>query len=583
MSMRHKLLALLRNPLVLVPPVILLLGLGWQQYTYAGRTLSLPDSGNIFPDTSFSRFTSDGYPTGWTLRRAGDLQYSAARGHGYATGSSYQLTVRGYRSGDLMTATPSIPVQPRTTYLFKAYYAATATFSFSVRLTYTDGSAVTRFVSTYPSTATSWSTTAYAFDSGGDIRSVQLIYRLSENGALRLNSPYLLPRQDVFVQPAVTGENLIPNPRLAPGAYTMPENWSTYQAGDNTAAFSYDPAGADASMQVQLRDYRSGEAKWQYPPTPVQPYQYYQFSVEYRSDIAAPIVAEYVRTDGRRIQQTVGQAMPADDWTEQSYQFEVPPDATSLFVSVPLRHNGTLATRRYRLIDRTRSGIAHWNEPLVSVTFDDGWQLSYDNALPLLQKWGYKATFYVNPAAIETPGFMTADELASLGRAGHEIGAHGYEHEDLTAISSSALEYQLHQGRDYLRRAGYTVTDAATPYGRSDPEVTWYARQFFTTLRSTDTGINTRQDLDPYHLRVLYINDFTTPQTVADALDQAKAYDGWLILVYHRVGGKGDIGPLPVESSTTTTAALQTQLGLVHSSGIRVLPVAAAYTALEQQ
>jgi peptidoglycan/xylan/chitin deacetylase (PgdA/CDA1 family) len=288
--------------------------------------------------------------------------------------------------------------------------------------------------------------------------------------------------------------------------------------------------------------------------------------------------------NGTRQQQTIGEALPAGDWTSATYQFEAPAGATNVFVSAPIKQNGTFSSRAYSLINISKPGAAHWQQPLVSITFDDGWQLSYDNATPVLQKYGYAATFYINPSAIETPNFMTAQELSNLSNAGNEIAAHGYDHDDLTTLDDNALDYQLHTGRDYLRRAGFTVTNAATPYGRSDAEVQWYARKYFDTLRGTETGVNTRQNLDPYNLKVLYINDVTSPQTVANALQQAKDSDGWLILVYHRVGDQSpSYKSLPVESSTTSTKDLQTQINMVHTSGIRVLPVSAAYAALEKQ
>jgi peptidoglycan/xylan/chitin deacetylase (PgdA/CDA1 family) len=255
-----------------------------------------------------------------------------------------------------------------------------------------------------------------------------------------------------------------------------------------------------------------------------------------------------------------------------------------MFLSLPLEHDGTVASRDYSLVNITKPGAREWRQPLVSLTFDDGWQATYNTALPALERHDYTATFYVNPATIETSGFMTAGELDNLEDSGNEIGANGYNHDDLTTLNTNTLAYQLREGRDYLRTAGFPVTDLATPFGRSDAEVSWYARQYYTTVRGTNQGVNTRQNLDPYNLKVLYVTPNTTPQTLDAMLQAAKQEDGWLILVYHRVTNAPSqpYGTTDVEHVSTTPAALQQQLSSIHASGIKVLPVAAAYAELEK-
>jgi peptidoglycan/xylan/chitin deacetylase (PgdA/CDA1 family) len=584
MSMKRRLLAIINNPLVLIPPLVIVLVFGWQHYTYAGRDFNLPDATNVFPDSMLTTFSPSGLPAGWHARSSGSLRYTTTPADGYAAGQSLKVTLSSYHDGTLTITTPKIAVQPHTTYLFKNYYRSSTSFSLLIRQSSTANPGQLRLADTYSNSGTSWTSSSTTFTTSGDDTTVQFTYRLYGNGQLLLNLPYLEPRNDIRLEPSASGQNTIPNPLLATTMFNQPNDWSTYQAGDNTAIFSYNHDGSGAFLDTTVANYRSGEAKWQYAAQPVNGHQYYQFSMAYRSTARVPLTAEYVLADGMRQDQTVADLTPAEDWTTVTYHLETPPTVTSLFVELPLQKNGTVSSRNYQLINATRAGAPAWKQPIVSITFDDGWKLSYDNALPLLKQLNYKATFYINPASIETPGFMSANDLAALSSSGNEIGAHGYEHEDLTAINAAALDYQLHQGRDYLRQAGFSVSDLATPYGRSDPQVAWYARKYFTTLRSTETGVNTRQNFDPYNLKVLYINDFTSPQTLSDMLRQTKDNNGWLILVYHRIGNDLEqVQSLPVESSTATTQQFREQLDLIHKSNIAVMPVAAAYTRLEQQ
>lgn len=584
--MKQKILSTLRNPLVIVPPVVLLLTLGWQQYTYAGRNLSLPRPQlNLLPSGSFDQLTSSGVPAGWQLSKSGTADWQSSLESGYVDEHSLTLTVAGYQSGDITLTSPKLALQANQSYLFKGYYMASVPFELLARYYYKDGGAVLRFVQDYPGNKGVWSTVSQAFNSADTITAVQFVYRLQSNGNLRLDSTYFEPAQQVYIAPPPpAGPNLIPNNELRATDFAMPDSWTPYRAGDNTAAFSYLPDGTIPYFQTSVSDYKNGEAKWTYAPQPVQEHQYYRFDYSYKSDVPAEVVAEYQLADGQRQFQTLDELTPAGDWTAMTSGFETPPGAITLFVSVVLHRDGTLATSEYALTSSTKPGAPHWDQPLVSVSFDDGWESSYQYAIPTLNRYGYKATFYINPSSIETPSFMRATDLEALFAAGNEIAAHGYNHDDMTAINAEELDYQLHEGRDYLQQAGFNITDFATPYGKGDAEVQWYAHKYFTTLRSTETGINTRQNFNPYDLKVLYVDDFTTTQTITDALNQAKQYDGWLILVYHRVGtGKPSFRALRVESTTLDSADFKAQISLINKSGIRVTPVAAAYAELAKQ
>jgi peptidoglycan/xylan/chitin deacetylase (PgdA/CDA1 family) len=262
----------------------------------------------------------------------------------------------------------------------------------------------------------------------------------------------------------------------------------------------------------------------------------------------------------------------------------VPYDASQLGVSIVLYGNGSVASREYALDDITKSGPATWTRPLVSITFDDGWNSTFTNALPVLNRYDYKGTFYVNPSSIETPKFMSAAELMELSDTRHEIAAHGYSHVDMTTINSEALGTELRQGQTYLTNAGFSTTDFAAPYGKSDAEVQWYARKYFSTLRSVEAGINTRQNFDPYNLKVLFIKSDTSQQTIAAALNEAKQINGWLILVYHKIGStKSDDNTLKVENDTVATTTFADQITAIQKSNIAVLPVENVYEEVVNQ
>jgi peptidoglycan/xylan/chitin deacetylase (PgdA/CDA1 family) len=237
-----------------------------------------------------------------------------------------------------------------------------------------------------------------------------------------------------------------------------------------------------------------------------------------------------------------------------------------------------MTTKDYALYNISKPGAPRWQRPLVSITFDDGWQSAYVNGLPLLDEYGYKATFYLNPSSIDTSVFISSDEVAALQKDGQELASHGYEHLDFTTLNKPSIDYQLQHADQYFKQVlGETTVNFATPFGGTDSQVTFYARKYYNSLRTTQSGLNTRQNFDPYHLLVLYVGKDTTSAKLADALAEAKADNGWLILVYHRVDttslGEPVISP----------AQFRQQLDVLKKSGLTVVPVSDALTEVGRQ
>lgn len=84
----------------------------------------------------------------------------------------------------------------------------------------------------------------------------------------------------------------------------------------------------------------------------------------------------------------------------------------------------------------------------VAVTFDDGYADNVGVALPILERFGIRATFFVATGFMDTSatldryrgccaddGMMTWDEVRAIKSRGHEVGGHGRTHRELAALS----------------------------------------------------------------------------------------------------------------------------------------------------
>ena len=77
-------------------------------------------------------------------------------------------------------------------------------------------------------------------------------------------------------------------------------------------------------------------------------------------------------------------------------------------------------------------------KPIV-LTFDDGNKSHYQYVLPLLKKFGFKATFFIYPSVIarKSTKLITWDELSEMAHDGMDIESHTMTHPFLTDIKST--------------------------------------------------------------------------------------------------------------------------------------------------
>lgn len=560
---------ILRNPIVIIVPFVSLVLLGWQQYVEARPSLTSATS-NIMTNSSYDKTDRNGCPADWAIRPISPSIHCDTQ-PGYSSPLALRVQSRDSKRSTVIES-PAASVQAGKTYLYKGFYKSDKPLDLMMRSNREDGTKTTFIIRRYEPTE-EWSTVAYAFTADPSVRSVQFLLGYIGVGSAQLESTYLEPNpDDVYITPEPTLRNeMTPNSSLMSTEGAAPDNWSAYHFGSNQANFSYLSENAAPYVRADVSNYKDGEAKWQYEPVSVHGGQYIQTRTTYRSTARVEVVAEYTLMDGQRKFVNLGMLSPSEDWLTYEKRTEVPPDATNMFVSVVLRSNGTLDTKDYRLNDISKAGSPYWKQPLVSYAFDDGWESIYTNGVRLLDKHKYKATFYLAPSSIDTPGFMTSNQVSSLLDGDHELASHGYEHIDFRTLDEQSVDFQLKHARDYFMQVHkMKAVNFATPYGNNDPEVDNYVRKYYTSHRSAASGINTRQNFDPYHLTIFYVTKDTPLAKFREVLAETKASNGWLILVYHQVESDAD------NNHSTTLTDFQQQLDTVKKSGIAVKTVAAA-------
>lgn len=132
------------------------------------------------------------------------------------------------------------------------------------------------------------------------------------------------------------------------------------------------------------------------------------------------------------------------------------------------------------LVSLLERGVTPQRE--LAITFDDGYRDNFENAVPVLERTGLPATFFVvsrwigthvvpwwdREAGVQYP-WMSWPEVRALRRRGFDIGAHTRSHVDLGTVDGAAASVEISGARRDLEAGlGVSVDLFAYPYGRQN-------------------------------------------------------------------------------------------------------------------
>jgi len=187
----------------------------------------------------------------------------------------------------------------------------------------------------------------------------------------------------------------------------------------------------------------------------------------------------------------------------------------------------------------------------ISLTFDDARLSQVDVGLPIFDRCGVKATFYVSPDKLEQrlAGWKTAV------RNGHEIGNHTMTHPctgNYPAFRFNALEdmtlSQVEQeidgaSREIEKLLGVAPASFAYPCGQTfvgrgkkvESYVPLVAARFLTGRKWLSEGANDPAFCDLAQVLAME-SDGKTFEQIKTLVDQASEEGRWLILAGHEIG-----------------------------------------------
>jgi len=249
------------------------------------------------------------------------------------------------------------------------------------------------------------------------------------------------------------------------------------------------------------------------------------------------------------------------------------------------------------------------NNKVVIINFDDGRKTQFTHAKPILDKYGFKATFYIVCNYVDNKkGFMTWDEIETLNKEGHDIGSHSMNHVHLSNLSKKHIEYEVGQSKKCLGDHGIEATSFAYPFndGSNEKKVFEIVSKYYDLARIGNNPLtylscdglrvpSVERDCKTYtntHY-ITYANKFTINGWSQDFSRMVNSYndaglfkrfinvvnsqdkyneDGLInaipIIIYHRIGEPDAVG------YNTEIELFKREMKYLHDNGFTVLTMA---------
>lgn len=219
----------------------------------------------------------------------------------------------------------------------------------------------------------------------------------------------------------------------------------------------------------------------------------------------------------------------------------------------------------------------------LTLSFDDGYKETFENILPLLDKYKLVASFNVIAGLLGEKflGLKLASypDLKKATRQGMEITSHSLTHADLVGgnkirkflrslpqkeqkikfvtetlktiinqkremgkkIDKSLWEREIIKSKNALIKKGFEVSSFVYPGGTYNKKIKDLVSNYYLSARSSDAGLNKITPKNLFNLKTFTWYKWTTPDIANKWVDKAIKEKAWLIGVLHLVAKKNKI------------------------------------------
>jgi peptidoglycan/xylan/chitin deacetylase (PgdA/CDA1 family) len=248
---------------------------------------------------------------------------------------------------------------------------------------------------------------------------------------------------------------------------------------------------------------------------------------------------------------------------------------------------------------------------VVMINFDDGGKSQFIAAKPILDKYGFKASFFIICGRVGTKrSSMNWQDIAELKKDRMDIESHSMTHTNLNRLSTNALKFEIGGSKQCFAKHGYNTPIFGYPFnlGSNKPSVVNLVAKYYNFGRSgtdrlmflnckgymKDTQTDCRTYLpngmlthaNRYDIRsasfyhVSNQHNFTPTDMFYVFLRIVNSQirynsDGKInaipIIVYHNITNSVGDYTIPSHASSTTLDLFAQEMEYLHNNGFRVL------------
>jgi peptidoglycan/xylan/chitin deacetylase (PgdA/CDA1 family) len=483
-----------------------------------------------------------------------------------SSGHSVAINMTGYSSGDAKWYFAPISVTPSTDYTFSDYYISNVQTSIVAMSTDANGVPTYYDISTAVPASATWKQATYTFKTLANTKSLTIFHLIQKNGSLTIDDMSVATTDSTPVTPPPTPiVDWVPNNSVETASGAVPAHWTKESWGTNTPKYEYitnDGHDGSKSVKVTMTNYKDGDAKWVFAPQALPTGKDYRFTGWYKTNTIPHVVVQYIKADGSEDYFGMPDPVPSGSgWQKYSDVFSVPAGVQKVSVFFFLSNNGWVQTDDFHI---KPFSYTPYQRAIVTLTFDDGFEDNVKTVLPILEQYKLKTTQCYATQYIEGIPQAVAD-VKTFASKGHEICSHSVTHPMFTTLTTAQMDQELSHAQTFLKSiSGQAVTNFASPFGDYNAKVNTEIAKYYKSHRTTDEGFNSKDNFDPYRLRVQNMQVNTSFTQFQQWVNKAIADKAWLILLYHRVGTSD------LEQFDTKSADFAAEMKWLASRGVAV-------------
>jgi len=184
---------------------------------------------------------------------------------------------------------------------------------------------------------------------------------------------------------------------------------------------------------------------------------------------------------------------------------------------------------------KVKAGNKYVKNKVFVLSFDDGGIVDYDSVIPLLQQYGFPATFFIVPKWVGKEGYMSWDNIKTMlqkkdtkGNSLFSVGSHSYAHEapGYLNFTNEEIFNDLKLSKETIEKnTSAECNFVAFPYGAKtgEPEVAAIAASLgYKGIRSPNDTIFNVMNQNFYEMSSITPYSYTPVQYFASLFNQPR-------------------------------------------------------------